>query len=168
MLWLWEIRKVRTLDLIFPSCKMSSWTSWSPRSLSALPKISHWLLPTPRPLPSCSFPTVTAVFACENQFTSRKNTAIGLAKKFVQLVNTLFNKDLRESEKCLFLLKAPLTFWPTQYTGKNHFYNNVIRKNVQIKAPLYSYIFHILYKSSISGRRTWTTRLQKCWTTSGC
>lgn len=65
--------------------------------------------------------------------------------------------------------------WKSMYFQKrysyikkqNYFYNNV-RQNVQIKAGLYSCIFHALYKSSISDRRTWTTRLQKCWTTSGC
>ena len=65
--------------------------------------------------------------------------------------------------------------WKSMYFQKrysyikkqNYFYNNV-RQNVQIKAWLYSCIFHALYKSSISDRRTWTTRLQKCWTTSGC
>ena len=44
------------------------------------------------------------------------NFCIGLAKKFVRLVNTLFNTVLGENEKCLlFLLKTKWAFWPTQY-----------------------------------------------------
>ena len=30
--------------------------------------------------------------------------SIGLAKKFIQLMNTLFNKVLGENEKCIFYL----------------------------------------------------------------
>ena len=42
---------------------------------------------------------------------------IGLAKKFVRLVNIWFNKFLHESEKMclLFLFKTEWTFWLTQY-----------------------------------------------------
>ena len=36
----------------------------------------------------------------------KKNIYIGLAKKFVRLVTTLFNKVLSENEKFVFLLKA--------------------------------------------------------------
>ena len=40
---------------------------------------------------------------------------IGLARKFVVLVNPMFNTILGENEKCLlFLLKTERTFWPTQ------------------------------------------------------
>ena len=40
----------------------------------------------------------------------------GLAKKFVWLMNMLFNKVHCENEKCLlFLPKTKQTFWPTQY-----------------------------------------------------
>ena len=40
--------------------------------------------------------------------------SVGLAKKFVWLMNT-FNKVLGENEKCVFLLKTEQTFGPTQY-----------------------------------------------------
>lgn len=130
MLWLCEIRKARPLDLIFPSSKRRSWTSSSPRSLWALPKVVHWLLPTARPLLSCSFPIITVPFACENQVTSKRDTATLKKKK------------------------------------KNLLYNNA-KQNLQIKAILYSYLFQVLYTCSISDRRTWTTRPQKCWTPSG-
>ena len=44
---------------------------------------------------------------------------IGLAKKFIQLMNTLFGKVLGENEKCLlFLFKTEWTFWPIQYLSK--------------------------------------------------
>ena len=40
----------------------------------------------------------------------------GLAKKVIQLMNTLFNEVLGENEKCLLLLlKTERTFWPIQY-----------------------------------------------------
>ena len=46
----------------------------------------------------------------------------GLAKKFVRLVNTSFNKILGENEKCLLLLlKTEGTSWPTQYIRKAMF-----------------------------------------------
>ena len=48
--------------------------------------------------------------------TSLKLGCIGLAKKFIRLMNMLFDKVLGENEKCLlFLLKTEETFWPTQY-----------------------------------------------------
>ena len=44
---------------------------------------------------------------------------IRLAKKFVWLVNTLFNKILGENEKCAFLLNTERTSWSTQYFKKD-------------------------------------------------
>ena len=39
-----------------------------------------------------------------------------MAKKFIWLVDTLFNKILGENEKCvLFLLKTEQNFWSTQH-----------------------------------------------------
>ena len=48
---------------------------------------------------------------------ANSNHNIGLAKKFIRLINILFNKVLGENEVSYFLLKTERTFWPTQYTG---------------------------------------------------
>ena len=51
------------------------------------------------------------------------NRNIGLAKKFVWLVNALFNKVLGENEKkkkvSYFLLKTAQIFWLSQYLGQS-------------------------------------------------
>ena len=53
----------------------------------------------------------------EKENRERVGESAGLAKKFVRLMNTLFNKVLGENEKMrlLFLLRTERPFWPTQY-----------------------------------------------------
>ena len=80
------------------------------------------------------------------------NRNIGLAKKFIWLVNALFNKALGENEKKknvpYFLLKTEQTFWLSQYLSQSL---SIIIRSVQccFRFPLLFKTFFQSLKKSI-------------------